>query len=264
MWRKKLEADKTCPVFKAFFTNANQDLRQSKATTASAGYHPAATIDLQHTLNTLTTAIESDQSTITNMTAHNNHLTQQLTQAIAGLGTATDNIATLQSQLNALTYSGRGGGGDGGSGGEASVAYGHVVERLRKIALGTMSEGGGESEETSRRPVSPKRSSPKRSSPKRSSVKTSSSSSPKQMRSKVAVKSAAAARIVTKNNKKMSILNTHVLDVKEMFHLRGKIVSPPLPPLFPLWLSSSLPPSLVEGSSKYSNTVKARSFGFNV
>ena len=47
------------------------------------------------------------------MTAHNNHLTQQLTQAIAGLGTATDNIVTLQSQLNALTYNG--GGGYGGS-----------------------------------------------------------------------------------------------------------------------------------------------------
>ena len=115
VWRKKLEADKTWPTFKTFFTNANQDLRQSKATTASTGYHPAVTIYLQHTLNTLTTAIESDQSTITNMTAHNNHLTQQLTQAIVGLGTATDNIATLQSQLNALTYNGRGGGRDGGS-----------------------------------------------------------------------------------------------------------------------------------------------------
>ena len=113
MWRKKLEVDKTCPVFKAFFTNANQDLRQSKSIITSAGYHPAATIDLQHTLNTLTTAIESDQSTITNMTAHNNHLTQQFTQAIAGLGTTTDNIVTLQSQLNALTYNG--GGDDGGS-----------------------------------------------------------------------------------------------------------------------------------------------------
>ena len=51
------------------------------------------------------------------MTEHNNHPTKQLNQAIAGLGTATDNIATLQSQLNALTYSGRGDGdGDDGSG----------------------------------------------------------------------------------------------------------------------------------------------------
>ena len=133
VWRKKLEADKTWHVFKAFFTNANQDPRQSKATTASVGHHPAATTDLQHTLNTLTTTIESDQSTITNMTAHNNHLTQQLTQAIAALGTATDNIATLQSQLNALTYNG--GGGDGGS-----------VGGNRHTGIGT--SGGGASANT--------------------------------------------------------------------------------------------------------------------
>ena len=43
------------------------------------------------------------------MIEHNNYLTKQLTQAIAGLGTATDNIATLQYQVNALTYNGRGG-----------------------------------------------------------------------------------------------------------------------------------------------------------
>ena len=120
MWRKKPDADKTWPAFKVFFTDANQDIRQSKATSGSTGYHPAATIDLQRTLNTLTRAIEADQSTITNMTEHNQHLTKQLNQAIAGLGTATDNIATLQSQLNALTSSGRGGGDSdsgGGSGG---------------------------------------------------------------------------------------------------------------------------------------------------
>ena len=59
VWWKKPDADKTWPAFKVFFTDANQDLRQSKATPGSAGYHPAATINLQHTLNTLTTAIES-------------------------------------------------------------------------------------------------------------------------------------------------------------------------------------------------------------
>ena len=78
MWRKKIDADKTWPAFKVFSIDANQDFRQSKAITRSAGYHPAATIDLQHTLNTLTTAIESDQSTIANMTEHNNHLTKKL------------------------------------------------------------------------------------------------------------------------------------------------------------------------------------------
>ena len=122
VWRKKTYADKTSPAFKVFFTDANQDLRQSKATSESAGYHPASTIDLQRTLNTLTTTIESDQSTITNMTEHDNHLTKQLNQDIAGLGTATDNIATLQSQFNALTSSdsGRGDSGRGDGSGSGS------------------------------------------------------------------------------------------------------------------------------------------------
>ena len=55
---------------------------------------------------------------------HNNHLTKQLNQAIAGLGTATDNIATLQSQLNAFTYSGHGGGGSGSGSGDGSDSGG--------------------------------------------------------------------------------------------------------------------------------------------
>ena len=46
VWRKKTYADKTSPAFKVFFTDANQDLRQSKAPSESAGYHPASTIDL--------------------------------------------------------------------------------------------------------------------------------------------------------------------------------------------------------------------------
>ena len=104
-----------------FFTAANQDPRQSKATTGSAYYHPSATIDIQHTLNTLTTAIESYQLIITNTTEHNNHLTQQLNQAIAGLDIATDNITTLQTELNVLIYSGRGDSSGDGSGGTAGA-----------------------------------------------------------------------------------------------------------------------------------------------
>ena len=97
LWRKKSEADQNWPDFKKFFTAANQDLRQSKTTTGSVGYHalPHDAVDITHTLNTITTAMESDQSTITQMTQHNQHLASQLTIALSGLGTATDNITSL-------------------------------------------------------------------------------------------------------------------------------------------------------------------------
>ena len=79
------DTDKTWPSFKQFFTAASQDLRQSKNITGSSGYHalPHDAVDITHTLNTITTVLESDQSTITKMTNHNHHLT-----ALSGLGTA--------------------------------------------------------------------------------------------------------------------------------------------------------------------------------
>ena len=97
LWRKKSEADQTWPDFKKFFTAASQDLRQSKTITESTGYHALShdTVDITHTLNTITTAMESDRSTITQMTQHNQHLANQLTITLSGLGTATYNIASL-------------------------------------------------------------------------------------------------------------------------------------------------------------------------
>ena len=70
LYHKKFEVDQTCPDFKNFFTAAIQDLRQSKITTRSTGYHalPHDAVDITHTLNIITTAMESDQSTITQMT----------------------------------------------------------------------------------------------------------------------------------------------------------------------------------------------------
>ena len=64
------------------------------------------------------------------MIEHNHYLTQQLNQSIAGLGTATDNIATLQSQLNTLTYSSGGGGSISGSVG-GGTGYGGTPEEKR-------------------------------------------------------------------------------------------------------------------------------------
>ena len=105
LWRKKAKADKTWPEFKVYFTDAIHDLRQSKATAGTVGYHqsPADTIDFTRTLTTITTAIEAYQSTITNMTKQNQQLTNQLHQAITYIGTTNDGIATLKQQLNALT-----------------------------------------------------------------------------------------------------------------------------------------------------------------
>ena len=104
LWRKKSKADKIWLEFKPYFTTASQDLRQSKATTGTAGYHqsPADRIEFTRTLNTITTTIEADQSTITNMTKQNQQLTNQLHQAITYIGTTNDGIATLKQQLNAL------------------------------------------------------------------------------------------------------------------------------------------------------------------
>ena len=51
LWRKKSESGQTLPDFKKFFTVANQELRQSKTTTESAGYHtlPHDAVDITHT-----------------------------------------------------------------------------------------------------------------------------------------------------------------------------------------------------------------------
>ena len=55
--------------------------------------------------------METNHSTITKMTNHNHHLTAQLNLTLSGLCIATDNIAALQAQLNALISNGTGGGG---------------------------------------------------------------------------------------------------------------------------------------------------------
>ena len=111
--------------FKTFITAPSNDLRQSKTTTRSVGYHalPHDAVDITHALKTITIAMESDQSTITQMTQHNQHLANQLTVSLSGLDTATYNIFSLQSQLNALAYRGTGGGDNGagtGNGGGKS------------------------------------------------------------------------------------------------------------------------------------------------
>ena len=111
--RKNPDNDKTWPNFKQFFTTVRQYLRQSKTTTGLAGYHalPYDVVDIAYMLNTITTTMESNQSTITQMTIHNHHLTSRLNLDLFGLGIATDNITVLQTQLNTLTCNCIGGGG---------------------------------------------------------------------------------------------------------------------------------------------------------
>lgn len=70
LWRDKSEADKTWSNFKLFFMIVSQDLRQSKTTTQLVGQHalPHDTVDMTHTLETITTTMEYDQSIISYMT----------------------------------------------------------------------------------------------------------------------------------------------------------------------------------------------------
>ena len=111
--RKNPDNDKTWPNFKQFFTTVRQYLRQSKTTTGLAGYHalPYDVVDIAYMLNTITTTMKSNQSTITQMTIHNHHLTSRLNLDLFGLGIATDNITVFQTQLNTLACNGIGGGG---------------------------------------------------------------------------------------------------------------------------------------------------------
>ena len=55
--------------------------------------------------------MDPNHSAITKMTNHSHHLTAQLNLTLSSLCIATDNIADLQAQLNALTSNGTGGGG---------------------------------------------------------------------------------------------------------------------------------------------------------
>ena len=128
LWCKKPGTNKTWPNFKQLFTIASPDLRQSKSTTRSVIHHdsPYDPININHILNTITTAMEPNQSTFTQMTNHNHHFTSQLNLVLSGLGTVTNNIATLQTQLNVLTCNGIGGGGRvigiGSAGGVSNTA----------------------------------------------------------------------------------------------------------------------------------------------
>ena len=110
LWRKKVNTDRTWSNFKQFFTVASQYLRQIKTTTGSVGYHvlPHDAVDITHTLNTITTAMDCDQSSTTKMTNHNHHLTSQLNLSLSGISTTTYNITALQNQPNTLTCNGIG------------------------------------------------------------------------------------------------------------------------------------------------------------
>jgi hypothetical protein len=94
-WRRRPAAQKTWPTFKADFSLAHQEMRESQATTQRAGFHSANAAllaDLQQqtfeALPNLATATESDRSAVSNLTGTNSALTTQLATTNAKLDTA--------------------------------------------------------------------------------------------------------------------------------------------------------------------------------
>jgi hypothetical protein len=107
-WRRRPAAQKTWPTFKADFSLAQQEMRESQTTTQGAGFHSAnaaLTADFQQqtfeALANLATATESDRSAISNLTGTNSARTTQLARTSVKLGTALADIAALRLELSA-------------------------------------------------------------------------------------------------------------------------------------------------------------------
>jgi hypothetical protein len=107
-WRRRPAAQKTWPTFKADFSLAHQEMRESQTTTQGAGFHSAnaaLTADFQQqtfeALANLATATESDRSAVSNLTGTNSALTTQLASTNAKLDTALADIAALRLELSA-------------------------------------------------------------------------------------------------------------------------------------------------------------------
>ena len=103
-WRRRPAAQKTWPAFKADFSLAHQEMRESQTTTQEAGFHSAnAAVDFHQqtfeALANLATATESDRSAVSNLTGTNSALTLQLSATNAKLDTALADIAALRLEL---------------------------------------------------------------------------------------------------------------------------------------------------------------------
>ena len=100
-WRKKALADKTWANLKTHFSNEYQDLKENQVTTTSAAFQ--ATIDYQKdtvdALANLATATANDREAVSNLTATNKMLTDELATVNAELISALKKISYMEKTM---------------------------------------------------------------------------------------------------------------------------------------------------------------------
>ena len=106
-WRRSPKEEKTWSNFKKHFKRAYQELRESSATTTTAGY---AANNIQEStaqaIQNMANATMADRDTMSNLTATINTLTQQLAQTNLRLNESLALTAKLQADMQILKASG--------------------------------------------------------------------------------------------------------------------------------------------------------------
>ena len=119
-WRKRPEADKTWDNFKADFTTAHQDLRESQITAGSAGFQNQANFINEHNVSNVADSVEAlaaitelanasnaDRNAISKLTETNSALCKELIITNAKLVVALERITELERPNRATTSSSR-------------------------------------------------------------------------------------------------------------------------------------------------------------
>ena len=102
VWKRQLEAYKTWEHFKVYFALSHRELRETKVTSAGAGYQSANSVYQQETVDAianLATATAADRQTVATLSATNSTLTVELTSVNRKLVTALADIAKLTLQV---------------------------------------------------------------------------------------------------------------------------------------------------------------------
>ena len=105
IWKRRPEAYKTWGHFKIDFTLSHREHRETKVTTAGAGYQSANSVYQQDTVNAianLATATAHDRQTVATLSATNSTLTLELAAANKQLVTALLDVTKLNVKLCAL------------------------------------------------------------------------------------------------------------------------------------------------------------------
>lgn len=109
-WRRFHDDDKTWVELKAHFSNAHLEMRESQATTQSAGYHGANHAHHnklychdEQPLEAYANLVAADRHTVAQLTNTNNSLTAALTEALKTIATAQAYMAAMKQQVAQLT-----------------------------------------------------------------------------------------------------------------------------------------------------------------